>query len=111
MTTKSFKTYAPTVQNAIELNDRSFPIQFVPGAVVLDFLANADADNPAKMALSVHGLLDAAIVPEQLDEWHTYIRDPRNNVDLNTLSEIAGYVAEVVTAGNPHQQPLSSLSG
>jgi hypothetical protein len=111
MAKKSFKTYKPTELHELEINERTFHIQFVPGAVVLDFLSEADTDNPAKMAATINNLLDSAIVPAELEDWHAYIKDPANNVDLDTLSEIAGYVAEVVSAGNPHQQPLSSLSG
>lgn len=111
MATKKFTTYQPLDLPPIEINDEKFPLQFVPGQVVLDFIAGADTEDPAAMATTVTALLDAAIQPERLDEWHAYIRDPKNFVGLDTLSEIAGFVAEVVSAGNPHQQPLSSLSG
>jgi hypothetical protein len=108
---KSFKTYRPTEQHTLEVNDQTFRLKgAIPGDVLLDFMAGADADNPAQMAKLVRELIDTAIVEEDLERWHAFIRDEANSVDLNTLSEIAGYVAEVMS-GNPQKAPVRSGPG
>lgn len=81
----------------------------VPGAILLDFISGANTEDPAAMARTVTSLLDSAIVPEELETWHAYIRDPKNAVDLETLSEVAGYASEVLSGGNP--QPVTSSTG
>lgn len=114
MARKVFTSYAPTELNEIEVNGTVFNVKAsVPGDVLLDFLANSNADDTSAMAGTLRNLLDEAIVPEQLDAWHAFIRDPANGVSLNLLAEIAGYVAEVLSgAGNDSApQPVSPLHG
>lgn len=101
---KSFQTYAPAETHEIELNGTVFPLKpSVPGAVILDFLSGADTENAASMAKTITSLLDAAIQEDHLEAWHAYIKAPENNVTLELLSEIAGYVQEVM-GGNPQSQ-------
>jgi hypothetical protein len=111
MTRKSFTTYKPEKGEEFDINGHVFNLRpAVPGDVLLDFLAGANAEDPSAMARTIRSLLDSAIVPEQLDEWHTFIRDEENAVNLNLLSEIAGFVSEKLSA-NPQQQPLSRMTG
>jgi hypothetical protein len=111
MTRKSFTTYKPVKGEEFDINGRVFQLRAaVPGDVLLDFLSGADTEDPGAMARTIRSLLDAAIIPEQLDEWHAFIRDEENAVNLNLLSEIAGFVSEKLSA-NPQQQPLSRMTG
>lgn len=111
MTRKSFSTYKPAKGEEFDINGHIFQLRpAVPGDVLLDFLAGANSEDPASMASTIRSLLNEAIIPEQLDEWHTFIRDPENAVNLNLLSEIAGFVSEKLSA-NPQQQPLSHMTG
>jgi hypothetical protein len=111
MTRKSFQTYRPAVGEEFDINGHVFQLKpSVPGDVLLDFLSGANTEDPAAMARTIRNLLDAAIRPEQLDEWHTFIRDEENAVNLNLLSEIAGFVSEKLSA-NPQQQQLSRMTG
>jgi len=115
MAKKRFQTRTPTEIQTLELEneDTGAVTEFrmapaIPGDLLLDFLAQADTDSPKDMAKVVRDLLDAAIDPVDLERWHEYIREPANNVDLNKLSEIAGWASEVLS-GNP--QPVSLPSG
>jgi hypothetical protein len=111
MTRKSFSTYKPDQGEEFDINGHVFQLRpSVPGDVLLDFLSGANTEDPASMAKTIRSLLDAAIVPTQLEEWHTFIRDEDNAVNLNLLSEIAGFVSEKLSA-NPQQQPLSRMTG
>lgn len=108
MARKSFTAYPPTESSEIEINGRVFLLnRAVPGDVLLDFLAEADAEDNSALAKTLRSLFAHAIVPAQLEEWTQFIRDPANNVTLDLLAEIAGYVAEVVSGAGktPPQQP------
>lgn len=113
MAKKSITTYQPTEEHSIDFPDGTeFHLEkSVPGAVLLDFISGADSEDPAAMAKTVQSLLDEAIAEDEREAFNAYIRDKKNNVTLDVLSEIAGFAAEVLSAGNPHQQPASSLTG
>lgn len=111
-TRKSFQTYQPTETQEIELNGAVFPlVPTLPGAVLLDYLSNTNTESPGAMALVVVNLLDSAIAADHLDRWHAFIRDPAQNITLDVLSEVAGYVSEVLSSGNPQSQSLMSSAG
>lgn len=103
---KTFNTYRKTEIPDFDIEDdagnkTNFKMKpSVPGAVLLDFIAGANAEDPAAMARTVNDLLNAAIADEDSERWNTYIRDPKNNVTLDVLSEIAGYASETLSGGN-----------
>lgn len=107
MARKSFSSYKPTEVQEIEINGTVFALNpQIPGDVLLDFMSDASSEDMGKMAVIVRSLLDAAIVPEQLEAWHAFIRDPNNGITLQLLSEIAGYVTEIVSGQpDPTQRP------
>ena len=113
MARKTFSTYAPSETQEIEINGEVFKLNAqVPGDILLEFLAGADTEDPSGMAKTIRNLLDNAVDPDDLDRFKAYIRDPKNNVNLTVLSEIAGYVTEVLSGGNDHRPlPAPSLSG
>lgn len=104
---KSFTTYNGQVREPIEIeiNGRVFACRpMIPGAVILDFMGGIDESAPATMVNALRVLFKEAIVEDQYEAWEEFTRDPENNVDLDLLSEIAGYLAEVYT-NRPTNQP------
>lgn len=69
----------------------------LPGAVVLNFIASAD-DEGGAVAKQLLGFFDAALVPESLDRFKAVINDPDEVVELETLSEIVGWLIEQYTS-------------
>lgn len=112
-TTKSFKTYTPTEGSTFDVNGHVFRLQpSVPGDILLDFLSMGDDETETtKMASLLRDLFKVAILPEDFDRWTTFIRDPANNVTMTTLSEIAGYVAEVMSGNPTARQPEPLMAG
>jgi len=83
----------------------------IPGYVLLDFLGHADVENPGTMAATLTKLLKGAIEPDQWSEVEAFISDDANGIDLETLAEIAGYIAECYGGrGNPQSPALSPVS-
>jgi len=115
MARKTFNTYRKTETPEFDIQDPDGNVTTfrmkpsVPGAVLLDFLAGANAEDPAAMARTVNSLLTAAIADDDLEKWQDYIHNPRNEVTLEVLSEIAGYASEVLSGGN--DQPSTSSNG
>lgn len=72
----------------------------IPGAILLDFISGANTEDPGAMARTVNNLLNAAIADEDAERWAAFIRDPKNDVTLEVLSEIAGYASEILSGGN-----------
>lgn len=82
-------------EREVELNGETFKlVDMIPGAVLLDFLANQDMEDPAAMAKVLYSLFDEAIIPEDVERFKAFIRDPKAKVDLEVLAEVAGYIAE-----------------
>jgi hypothetical protein len=101
----SFNGLPNEEQFEIEVNGKTFHcVPMLPGAVVLDFMAGVDESSPSTMVTALRTLFSQAIVPEEFEDWETFIREPSNRVDLDLLSEIGGYLAEVYT-NRPTNQP------
>lgn len=106
MARKSFKTAAPRGVEEFDINDEVFHYNpDIPGAVLLDFLSEADEENPQKMAGVIHQLLDHAVLDTDKERFDKFIRDPKNNVGLETLAEVCGFIAE--SASGNGQRPGS----
>jgi len=103
MARKSFKTAAPRGTEEFEINDEVFRYDpDIPGAVLLDFMSEADTDDPSKMAAVINRLLEEAIVDTDKPRFDAFVRDKRNNVDITLLAEICGFIAESAS-GNGRQ--------
>ena len=85
-------------------------VPMIPGSVLLDFLSNTSVEDPGTLAVTVMKLLQAAVVPEQWDEFRAFVDDPKNGVGLELLSEISGYLAESYS-GRPTSPQEPSLPG
>lgn len=109
---KSFTALQPAEAPEIEINGEVFHLRpAIPGDVLLDFLSEADTEDPAALSKTVRNLMQAAIAPEDIERWTAFIRDPDNNVTLNLLSEIAGYMAEALSGNDQGKQLLPSSVG
>jgi len=82
----------------------------LPGAVLLDFVASADDDNAAAMVKAMTQLINQSIVPEELEAWQAFVREPANNVTIELIMEVASYLAEEYT-GRPTQPSEQSSDG
>lgn len=95
----------------LELNDREFKCKSrIPGIVLMRWVSHIDQDDPAKSAGAVEELMRQSIAPDDVDDFFEYIEDPVNDVDIKTLSQMAGWVVEQLT-GNPTQESSDSSSG
>jgi hypothetical protein len=95
----------------IDINDQSFGCRGrMPGYEILEFVENLDDDRPNLAGSALKGLLTNAIIPKDRERFVAYVKDEQNNVSMELLSEIAGYLMEQYT-GNPTQQQQPSSTG
>ena len=101
MAVKSFSTFTGSPRKEpfpIEINGATWQFNpSLPGALLLDFTAQADEDHPNRMAQAISDLLNFAIVAEEKEAFNAWLRDPANDVSMDLLGEIAGYLTEVYT--------------
>ena len=114
MRRKKFSTYTDKGSDDVvilDINDREFKCKSrIPGIVLMRWVSKLDMEDPAAAAGAVEELLRAAIAPDDQDDFFEYVEDPANNVDLQTLSQMAGWLVEQFT-GNPTQQSSDSSPG
>ena len=117
MAKRSFKGY--TAESGVEF-DLEPPnggttltvkgVPMIPGSVLLDFLSGMKESDPGGLARTVMDVIQAAVVPEQWEEFREFVDDPNNGIGLDTLSEIAGYIAEAYS-GRPTSPQEPSIPG
>jgi hypothetical protein len=74
----------------------------VPGAVFLDFLGGVSSDEDfSGMARITKDVLNACIADADQDKFWAFCNDPANGIDIETLSEIAGYLSELFSGERP----------
>jgi hypothetical protein len=117
MAVKKFKGYVSDEPIVIELEkpESSESVRFkcrraVAGSRILDFLKDTSEDDPSSMARAVFGLLESALETSELEGFREFVDDPENGITLETLSEIAGWVAEQFS-GRPTEPQLQSMAG
>lgn len=117
MAIKKFKGYVSDEPIFIELEspDGTDSSKFkcrraVAGSRILDFLAQTNEEDPASMARAVFGLLESAVEADQWEGFREFVDNENNGIDLETLSEIAGWVAEQYS-GRPTEPSPLSLAG
>lgn len=100
---RSFSTKPKDGEKPIEpptfdLNDQTFTGRpRLPGAVILGFISSADEEGGA-VAKQLLGFFDSALEPESLERFTKVINDPDEVVELETLSEIVGWLIEQYTS-------------
>lgn len=95
----------------LEVNDQEFRCKSrIPGMVLVDFISQMDEDDPKSMGDSLKGFFNEALLPAELDRFNEYIRLPENDIDLEMLAEMAGWLAEQFSGEAP-TGPSSASSG
>ena len=117
MASKSFKARPRAAEFSFDLEGAGGNVltvrcqPSVPGAVFLDLIAEADEDDPAAMARATKDILNQCVMPDQHDEFWAFTKDPANNVDIEMLSEIAGYLSEMYAGERPTEPSAPSSAG
>lgn len=112
---RNFSTKKAGTDDVIILDvneDTSFKCQSkIPGMILVDFIAEMDEDNPKSMGEGLKSFFKAAL-GESHEAFLEYTRDPNNEVELEDLAEMAGWLAEQYSGGNPTvlSQPSSAGS-
>lgn len=82
-------------------DDHSFKCSStIPGMLLIDFIAMMDEDDAQSMGLGLQDFFKAAL-GSNYEEFLAVTRDPANEIDINDLSEMAGWLAEQYSDGNP----------
>jgi hypothetical protein len=69
----------------------------VSGVALLEFIATAD-ENSASTAKGILEYLKSAMNAEQYKKFYALVKDPENNIEVDTLSEIVSFLIEEQTA-------------
>lgn len=69
----------------------------IPGAVILDFVAAADA-GPGKAAAKIMEFFERALDQENHKRFEAKVNDPDVIVEMETLSDIVAYLIEEYTS-------------
>jgi len=108
--TKTFRGYTPIEKPSFDLESPDGSrkvtitcVAFLPGSKFLDFLSNADQDNPGSLASAVNDLLVAAIGPDSWSQFREFVDNADNGVSMEMLAEIAGYLGELYS-GRPTER-------
>lgn len=112
---KTFKGFVPSeaVTFTLESPDGSRAVTLrckpnVPGSRFLEFMSKADNENPGTMATAVKEVIDQALDEDSQATFWEFADDPRNGIDLETLSEIAGWLSETFAGNNRPTVPRSA---
>lgn len=104
MARKTFKTAALRGRETFSINDTEFSFDpNVPGNVLMDFFSEVEGDDLAAMPRVINSLLSEVFSEDEKERFDAFTRDRVNNVSLEDISEIAGYIAEMASGNG--QQP------
>lgn len=98
---RTFGTQTPEEVEPLEfvLHGETFNCRpLLQGAVILDFLSAGNDETGSGTAAQILGIFPSALYPEDYVRFTALIRDPDRIVDLETLSEIVGYLIEEYTS-------------
>lgn len=87
----------------------------IPGARLLDFIADADSDDGGKAAGAIIEFITDCVTDEDRERFSTVIRDPEISIEIETLAAIVEFlVGEYTTrptTGSVPSVPGPSESG
>lgn len=106
---KTFKGFTPSeaVTFTLESPDGSRQATFrcrknVPGSKFLDFMARAEStESFAAMAAATRDIIDTALDEESTASFWAFADEPDNGINLDTLAEVAGFLAESFVGERP----------
>lgn len=104
-TTKRHRSFTPASVDqkpiTFDILDEEFEARpALPGAVILDFIASSGGgdEGGGEVAKKLLGFFERALTPESHERFAVLINDPDKAVDLETLSEIVGWLIEEYTS-------------
>jgi len=107
---RTFTSAAPTQTDPVtfDLNGHVFTCKAaLPGAVLLDFVAEADSGDGGRAAAVLVTFIETALIPDDVDQFRFVVRDAETAIPVETIGEIASYLVEEY-AGRPTTPPDSS---
>lgn len=103
MRRKEFVTKKAGTDDVVELvvNGTVFPCKSrIPGMVLVDFLSAMDMDDPKTVGDMLKGFFREAFKDgEVYDRFMSFSRDPDNEIGIEDLSGMAGWIAEQYGGG------------
>lgn len=94
-----------------DLEGRKFQCKpAVQGAVLLEFVAQADGDSGGAAAGAIYGFFESCMPADQYKAFMELLNDPDLIFDMEVIGEIAGWLVEQYTA-RPTQPSSSSAPG
>lgn len=81
-----------------------------PGAVILDFISDADSGDGGRAAAALITFIDNALVDEDKERFNSIIRDPAINVDIEVLAAICEHLISEY-ASRPTEPSSPSTTG
>lgn len=105
--TRSFSTpvadpESPAVEVAplgFDLAGESFEVlPEAPGIILLEFIEATTSDEKGANAAALTKFLKSVTSPEEWARLNTVLHDPKNMIDIKTISEIVAFVIEEYTS-------------
>lgn len=94
-----------------ELNNQQFECYAaVQGAVLLDFIRDADGDSGGDAAKALYNFFGNVMDAENYQRFMNVLNDKSTIIDLEFIGEIASWLVEQYSA-RPTKQPESSSNG
>lgn len=82
----------------------------IPGARLLDFIADADSDDGGKAASAIIEFLTDCVIADHKERFQEIIRDPDFSIDVEVLASICEFLVTEYTQ-RPTTAPPSSPDG
>lgn len=73
----------------------------IPGATLLDFIADADSNEGGRASQAVIDFLEGSIVEDDKERFRDLIRDPKRVIHIDDLADICEWLVEVYTDDTP----------
>lgn len=96
---------------SFNLNEHEFTAKpAIPGAVLLEFVRDADSDSGADSAKALYNFLEKALDEKEYARLQGVLHDPKIIINIEIIGEIVSWLVEEYSA-RPTQQPEDSLNG
>lgn len=100
-----------TVPVSFDIDGEQFTcVPQIPGAVLLDFIGDADSDDGGRAAEALIGFLENVVIQEERERFIGYIRSPETLIEIELLADICEYLVGEY-AQRPTQPPTASADG
>jgi hypothetical protein len=79
----------------------------VPGASLLDFIADADSNQGGRASQAVIDFLEGCVIDEDKERFRELIRDPKRVIHIDDIADVCEWLVEVYTDDTPTEPPAS----